>query len=123
MRAAGGGSIINFTSISYMMADTGYAILHQRQFGHQRHDAHIGARVRTRSYPRQCRGPRLGADTTAEGPLGDAGEPVGASGEAKLKDTIAPEDMVGGVLFLASRSARMMTGQAMVIDGAFVVTG
>ena len=40
-----------------------------------------------------------------------------------LKDTIDPEDMVGGVLFLASKTSRMMTGQCLVIDGGVVVTG
>jgi NAD(P)-dependent dehydrogenase (short-subunit alcohol dehydrogenase family) len=40
-----------------------------------------------------------------------------------LKDTLDPEDIVGGCLFLASQSSKMMTGQAMVIDGGVVVTG
>jgi NAD(P)-dependent dehydrogenase (short-subunit alcohol dehydrogenase family) len=40
-----------------------------------------------------------------------------------LKDTLAPEDIVDGVLFLASDSSRMMTGQSLVIDGGVVVTG
>jgi NAD(P)-dependent dehydrogenase (short-subunit alcohol dehydrogenase family) len=40
-----------------------------------------------------------------------------------LKDTLAPEDLVGGVLFLASNASRMMTGQSLVIDAGVVVTG
>ena len=40
-----------------------------------------------------------------------------------LKDTLDPDDIVGGTLFLASRASRMMTGQALVIDGGVVVTG
>ena len=40
-----------------------------------------------------------------------------------LKDTLDPEDIVDGVLFLASGSSRMMTGQSLVIDGGVVVTG
>jgi enoyl-[acyl-carrier-protein] reductase (NADH) len=40
-----------------------------------------------------------------------------------LKDTLAPEDITGGVLFLASSLSRAMTGQALVIDGGVVVTG
>jgi galactose dehydrogenase len=40
-----------------------------------------------------------------------------------LPDALVETDIVGGVLFLASSSARMMTGQVMVIDGGVVVTG
>jgi NAD(P)-dependent dehydrogenase (short-subunit alcohol dehydrogenase family) len=40
-----------------------------------------------------------------------------------IPDEIVESDIVGGVLFLASNASRMMTGQAMVIDGGVVVTG
>ena len=40
-----------------------------------------------------------------------------------LKNTLAPENIVGGVIFLASQASKMMTGQAMVIDGGVVTTG
>jgi NAD(P)-dependent dehydrogenase (short-subunit alcohol dehydrogenase family) len=40
-----------------------------------------------------------------------------------LKDTLEPQDIVGGCLFLASSASKMMTGQALVIDGGVVVTG
>jgi enoyl-[acyl-carrier-protein] reductase (NADH) len=40
-----------------------------------------------------------------------------------LKTHLKPEDLVGAALFLASESSKMMTGQAMVIDGGVVVTG
>jgi len=40
-----------------------------------------------------------------------------------LKDTIAPEDIVDAALFLASDTSRMMTGQAIVVDGGIDVTG
>ncbi|MEM9350989.1 MAG: SDR family oxidoreductase, partial [Pseudomonadota bacterium] len=40
-----------------------------------------------------------------------------------LKDPLAPEDIVGGTLFLASDASKAMTGQALVIDGGVVVTG
>ena len=40
-----------------------------------------------------------------------------------LKETLAPQDMVDAMLFLASNTSRMMTGQALVVDGGVVVTG
>jgi NAD(P)-dependent dehydrogenase (short-subunit alcohol dehydrogenase family) len=40
-----------------------------------------------------------------------------------LNETLEPEDIVGGCLFLASQSSKMMTGQALVIDGGVVTTG
>ena len=40
-----------------------------------------------------------------------------------LKETLDPDDIVGGTLFLASNVSKMMTGQAMVIDGGVVTTG
>jgi len=40
-----------------------------------------------------------------------------------LKEHLKPQDIVEATLFLASRSSRMMTGQAMAVDGGVVVTG
>ena len=40
-----------------------------------------------------------------------------------LKEHLKPEDIVGPILFLASRVSGAMTGQAMVVDGGVVVTG
>jgi len=40
-----------------------------------------------------------------------------------LKEHLAPRDIVAGTLFLASEASRMMTGQALVIDGGVVTTG
>lgn len=40
-----------------------------------------------------------------------------------LKEHLKPKDITGGALFLASEASRMMTGQALVIDGGVVVTG
>ena len=40
-----------------------------------------------------------------------------------LKQHLVADDIVDGVLFLASQASRMMTGQALVIDGGVVVSG
>ena len=38
-------------------------------------------------------------------------------------DVIKEEDIAGGVLFLASASSSMITGQLIAIDGGVVMTG
>ena len=40
-----------------------------------------------------------------------------------LKTHLKAQDIVGPVLFLASKVSAAMTGQAMVVDGGVVVTG
>ena len=40
-----------------------------------------------------------------------------------LKTHLAPSDMVEPALFLASNASKMMTGQALVVDGGVVFTG
>ncbi|HQY43606.1 MAG TPA: SDR family oxidoreductase [Paracoccaceae bacterium] len=123
MRAAGGGSIINFSSISYMMGAAGYSLYTT---------ANSGINGMTRSLAREFGRDRIRVNALAPGwVLTDKQKKMWVTPEALaahlarqcLKETLAPEDMAGGVLFLASASSRMMTGQALVIDGGVVVTG
>ncbi len=123
MRTAGGGSIINFSSISYMMADTGYAPYIA---------SNAGITGLTRTLAREFGPDRIRVNAIAPGwvltqkqkDLWVTPEALAAHVDRQaLKDTLAPEDMAGGVLFLASDASRMMTGQVMVIDGGVVVTG
>ncbi len=123
MQAAGGGSIINFSSISYMMGLGDYAAYTT---------ANSGINGLTRSLAREFGKDRIRVNAVAPGWVLTERQkdlwvtPEGlAAHVAKqcLKDTMEPEDVVGGVLFLASDASRMMTGQALVIDGGVVVTG
>ena len=40
-----------------------------------------------------------------------------------LKEHLVPDDLIDSSLFLASKASRMITGQAIVVDGGVVVTG
>ena len=123
MKAVGGGSIINFSSISYMMGNTGYPSYTT---------ANGGITAMTRSLAREFGPDRIRVNALAPGwvltqkqkDLWVTPEGLAAHLERQcLKETLAPEDIVGGVLFLASDVSKMMTGQTMVIDGGVVVTG
>jgi len=123
MRALGGGSIINFSSISYMMGNAGYPLYTT---------ANSGINGMTRSLAREFGPDRIRVNALAPGwvltqkqkDLWVTPEGLAAHLERQcLKDALAPEDIVGGVLFLASDTSKMMTGQALVIDGGVVVTG
>jgi NAD(P)-dependent dehydrogenase (short-subunit alcohol dehydrogenase family) len=123
MRAAGGGSIINFSSISYMMGQGGYA-------AYTSSNAAIVSL--TRSLARDFGPDRIRANALAPGWVLTEKQkalwanPVDLAEHVRkqcLKDTLEPEDIVGGCLFLASKASRMMTSQTMVIDGGVVVTG
>lgn len=123
MQAAGGGSIINFSSISYMMGAAGYPVYIT---------ANSGINGLTRTLAREFGPDRIRVNALAPGwVLTDKQKEMWVTPDSLaahidrqcLKDTIQPEDIVGGCLFLASNASRMMTGQALVIDGGVVVTG
>lgn len=123
MQAAGGGSIINFSSISYMFGAAGYPAYTA---------ANSGINGLTRTLAREFGPDRIRVNALAPGwvltqkqkDLWVTPEGLAAHIDRQcLKDPLAPEDIVGGVLFLASASSKMMTGQALVIDGGVVVTG
>lgn len=123
MQGAGGGSIINFSSISYMMGNAGYPIYTT---------ANSGINGMTRSLARELGPDRIRVNALAPGwVLTQKQKDMWVTEEGLkahldrqcLKDTLGPEDIVGGTLFLASGAAKAMTGQALVIDGGVVVTG
>ncbi|MDT8857473.1 SDR family oxidoreductase [Paracoccaceae bacterium Fryx2] len=123
MQAAGGGSIINFSSISYMMGNAGYPAYTT---------ANSGINGLTRSLAREFGPDRVRVNTLTPGwVMTQKQKDLWVTPEALrahlarqcLTDTLVPDDITGGVLFLASAASRMMTGQALVIDGGVVVTG
>lgn len=123
MQKLGGGSIINFSSISYMMGGPGYPLYTT---------ANSGINGMTRSLARDFGKDRIRVNALAPGwVLTDRQKRDWVTDEALAKhmdkqclpDTLDPEDIVGGTLFLASNMSKAMTGQALVIDGGVVVTG
>lgn len=123
MRAAGSGSIVNFSSIAYMMGNAGYPAYAA---------AKAGITGLTRALARE-----LGRDgirvnalmpgwvlTERQLRLWATPEDLAVHLDRQcLKRHLEPEDIVEPTLFLASTASRMMTGQALVVDGGVVFTG
>ncbi|UWR10796.1 SDR family NAD(P)-dependent oxidoreductase [Sulfitobacter mediterraneus] len=123
MRAAGGGAIVNFSSISYMMGNAGYPSYTT---------ANAGINGMSRSLAREFGPDKIRVNALAPGwvmtdkqrDLWVTPEALAAHLERQcLKEELLPQDIVDAVLFLASKTSRMMTGQMMVVDGGTVVTG
>ena len=123
MQAAGGGAIVNFTSISYMMGNEGYPAYTA---------ANSGINGLTRSLAREFGPDRIRVNALAPGwVLTQKQKDMWVTDEGLAAhmarqcwpDPLAPADMVGPCLFLASDISRAVTGQALVADGGVVVTG
>ena len=120
MKTAGGGSIINFSSISFMMADAGYASYIT---------ANAGIVGMTRTLAREFGPDRIRVNAVAPGwVMTDKQKELWVTPEGLARhlerqcipDPIQPEDMTGVVLFLASQASRMMTSQTLVLDGGYI---
>lgn len=123
MRVAGGGAIVNFSSTSYMIGSPDLAVYAS---------ANAGITGMTRSLARELGGDHIRVNAVAPGwVLTEKQKRLWVTEEALkahlarqcLPDRLGPEDMVGGVLFLASAASSAMTGQVIVLDGGVVVTG
>lgn len=123
MQAKGAGSIINFSSVSYMMGNAGYPAYTA---------ANGGITAMTRSLARELGVDGVRVNALAPGwvltqkQMDKWATPEGLAAHLDrqcLKTHLAPTDIVDATLFLASDASRMMTGQCMVVDGGVVVTG
>ncbi len=123
MRKAGGGSIINFSSISYMMGNAGYSSYIA---------ANSGITGMTRAHARELGPDKIRVNALAPGwvltekQLDKWATPEGLAGHLDrqcLKEHLKPEDIVNPTLFLASNASDAMTAQCMVVDGGVVYTG
>lgn len=117
------GSIINYSSITYLMGLAGMVPYVT---------ANAGITGMTRALAREW-GPK-GIRVNAIAPgwvFTEKQETMWATPASKaaflekqcLQEFMRPEDMVGGTLFLASSASAMMTGQTIVIDAGVVGTG
>lgn len=122
MREAGGGSIVNFSSVSYMMGNAGYPIYAT---------SNAGITGMTHVLSREFGPDNIRVNALAPGwVLTEKQLEKWASPEAlaehiklqSLKEHLKPQDVVDATLFLASNTSRMMTGQLMAVDGGVVST-
>ncbi|MFO6464649.1 SDR family NAD(P)-dependent oxidoreductase [Jannaschia sp. KMU-145] len=123
MRAGGYGHIVNFSSISYMMGNAGYALYTA---------SNAAITGMTRSMAREFGPDGIRINALAPGwvltrkQLDKWATPDGLAAHLDrqcLKTHLAPDDIVAPTLFLSSTASRMMTGQLMAVDGGVVVTG
>lgn len=117
------GSIINFSSITYIMGLAGMVPYVT---------ANAGITGMTRALAREWGPNGIRVNAIAPGwVFTEKQETMWATPESKaafmekqcLQEFMRPHDMVGGTLFLASTASAMMTGQTIAIDAGVVGTG
>lgn len=123
MARSGGGAIVNFTSLSYIIGSVGLAPYVA---------ANAGITGLTRALAREW-GPK-GVRVNAVAPgwvMTERQRRLWVTEEALdafvarqcIPRPVEPEDIVGPVLFLASGASAMVTGQVLVVDGGIAATG
>ena len=120
MRAAGGGAIVNYSSISYLMGAEGYLSYVA---------AKAGITGLTYGFARTLGPDNIRVNAILPGAVLTERQlelwvtPEGAHeflDRQCLKENLYPPDLVGPTLFLASDASRMVTGQTLVVDGGVV---
>ncbi len=120
MMAAGGGSIINFGSISWMLAQAGLPVYET---------AKAAVHGMTRSFARELGGHHIRVNTLVPGWVmtkrqldlwvDDAANELMDKSQC-LPGRVQPQDIAALALFLASDDARMCTAQNFIVDGGWV---
>jgi len=120
MIAAGGGSIINFGSISWMTAQAGLPVYEA---------AKAAVHGMTRSFARELGKYNIRVNTLVPGWVmtkrqldlwvDDAANELMDRSQC-LPGRVQPEDIAAAALFLASDSARMCSAQNFIVDGGWV---
>lgn len=117
MKVVGGGSIINFSSISYMMGNAGYTL-------------YTTANLGINGLAREFGSDRILLNALTPGWVLRKKDvwltPEGLSAHLAqqcLPDPLESVDIVGDCLFLAFGAVRAVTRQALIINGSVVVTG
>jgi NAD(P)-dependent dehydrogenase (short-subunit alcohol dehydrogenase family) len=123
MRKQGGGVIINFSSASYLMGNSGYPAYVASKAGI------VGL---TRSLARELGEDKIRVNSLVPGWVLTERQLKLWANETDLalhldkqciKEHLVPNDLIDSTLFLASDASRMITGQALVVDGGVVFTG
>ena len=120
MKANGGGSIINFSSTTWLMGEGGYVCYTT---------AKAGIYGMTRSLAREFGAADIRVNAVLPGWVLTPRQIerwITAEAEREieekqaLKHKLYPEDIARMVLFLAADDSRMTTGQSFVVDGGWV---
>lgn len=123
MKKMGGGAIINFSSISYLMGNSGYPTYVTAKA------AIVGL---TRGLARELGPDGIRVNALLPGwvltqkQIDEVATPEDLAAHMQrqcLKEHLVPQDIVDATLFLASNASRMMTSQALVVDGGVVMSG
>lgn len=120
MKAAGGGAIVNYSSISYRMGADGYLSYVA---------AKAGITGLTYGFARTLGPDNIRVNAILPGAVLTERQlelwvtPEGAAAMRDrqcLKENLKGPDLVGPTLFLASNAARMVTGQTLIVDGGVI---
>ena len=123
MIGIGGGSIINMSSISYIMGNAGYPSYVS---------ANSGINGLTRALAREFGVHKIRVNTIAPGwVMTEKQEKLWVTENLLrdhlerqcIKETLAPQDLVDSVLFFASSASQKITGQLLAVDCGVVTTG